>query len=140
MIAKKILSVVPYSIRLIRKLSLKSLDGSMPLQQLRILFLINEGRRQSEMAEILQVSGAAISKMINILVEKELVERESVTDRRCVGLFLTTKGKKVLKIVSGDLEKKIDKEMEKLSKKELTKLYEGLEVLEKIMGQLNDEI
>lgn len=138
MLSKKILGVVPYSVRIIRRLSLQSLNGMMPLQQLRVLFLIKEGKRQSEMAEILQISEAAMSKCINILVKKKFAVRSACEDRRCVALNLTDEGKKVLTLVSGQLEKKMDKNINKLTKKELEQLSQGLIVLEKIMGQLNE--
>ena len=138
MLPKRILSVIPFSIRIIRRLSLESLDGAMPLQQIRVLFLINEGKRQSEMAEVLQVSGAAISKIINQLVLKKYAIRSECEDRRCVGLTLTAEGKKVMGLVSGQIENRLKTNMKNLTKKELEHLSQGLVVLEKLMGQINE--
>lgn len=117
---------------------MKSLDKGMTLQQLRVLFLINEGKGQTEMAEILQITTAAISKMMNLLVEKKYVIRQQGADRRCVKVKLTVSGKKVLDSVSGNIEAKIKTQLVHLTKKEITHLEEGLSVLEKLMGMVNE--
>lgn len=139
MLSKSILAVVPYSIRTIRRLSAQSLKGPLTFQQLRLLFLIRDGKGQTEIAEALQVSTPAISKMISQLVGKKFAIRTPGKDRRSIDLKLTTQGKKIVGLVSGKLEARFDKNINRLSKKEQTELRQGLIVLEKLMGFVNEE-
>lgn len=138
MLSKEILTVVPYSIRVIRKLSAGQLDSGLTFQQYRILYFVGQGFRPTEMAEILQVSMAAISKMTDTLLKKKLIVKGKGVDRRCSDLQLTTAGKKILKIVTGELENLFESKLKKLTKRELTELGQGLSVLQKLMGQLNE--
>jgi len=138
MIEKKILSILPSAMCTIRKLSHEMVESSMTLPQLRVLFFIEKGMGQTEMAEVLQVSSAAVSKMIHSLVDKSYATRETLDDRRRVGLKLTREGKKVLTLVSGTLEKTLATNIKKLSSKEYTQLSEGLKVLEKLMGFIHE--
>lgn len=136
MSSKKILTVIPYSIRIIRILSAKTLENSLPLQQLRVLFLIKEGLKQTEIAEALQVSTAAISKAINLLVKKKYVIRRAGTDRRSISLKITKDGQKILTQVQDQLTRHLDNQLKKLTKKERDRLNSGLLILEKVMGQV----
>lgn len=138
MLAKEILRIIPRSIRIIRKLSSNSLDRNINLQHLRILILVKEGQSQTQMAETLQVSLPAISKMINGAALKELIERSPGKDGRCLSLKLTTKGKRVLNLVLGEVESKIEPAIEKLTITEKKHLEQGLLVLEKVMNQVNE--
>lgn len=138
MLAKEILRIIPRSIRIIRKLSSNSLDRNINLQHLRILILVKEGQGQTQMAETLQVSLPAISKMMNGAALKELIERSPGKDGRCLSLKLTTKGKRVLNLVLGEVESKIEPAIEKLTITEKKHLEQGLLVLEKVMNQVNE--
>ena len=139
MLSKSILSVVPISIRTIRRFSAKELKGPLTFQQLRILFLVRDGKGQTEIAEALQVSSAAISKVISQLVTKKFAIRAPGKDRRSIELKLTPQGKKITGQVSDKLADRFEKNIKRLSKKEQTDLKHGLAVLEKLMGFVNEE-
>lgn len=138
MLAKEILRIIPRSIRIIRKLSSSSLDRSINLQHLRILVLVKEGQSQTQMAETLQVSLPAISKMINGSALKDLIERTPGEDGRCLRLKLTTLGKKKLNLVLKEVESKIEPVIKDLTVTERKHLEQGLLVLEKVMNKVNE--
>lgn len=134
----RILTSIPRSIRTIRRVSADLLNSDLTFQQFRILNLVNEGMGQTQMAQNLQVSMAAISKIVDLLVKRGLLKRETGEDRRCLNLSLTAEGKKVLKCVKSQVEKKIEVHYKKLTEKEKSELEKGLIVLDKLMGFLNE--
>lgn len=138
MLSKTVLAVVPYSIRILRRLSAEALEAPLTFQQLRILFLIKDGHGQTEIADILKVSTAAVSKMISGLEVKKFALRSPGKDRRSLELSLTSQGKKVLGQVSGKIERRLENKLKLLSKQELEELKKGLTVLEKLMGFVNE--
>lgn len=138
MLANKLLDSIPKAIRIIRKLSTESLDGSLSLQQMRVLMLVNEGQGQTQMAETLQVSVAAISKVIHSLIEKELLVSKSGTDRRTHVLTLTTNGRKLLKKISSYVQSKLEFGIADLTKAEREQLIEALETLDRIMQKVKE--
>ncbi|WPU63243.1 MarR family winged helix-turn-helix transcriptional regulator [Peredibacter starrii] len=90
------------------------------------------------MADLLQVSTAAISKMISQLESKKYALRTPGKDRRSLDIKLTAEGTKVLNKVFGKLENQFEKNIKRLSKQEQTDLGKGLLVLEKLMGFVNE--
>jgi DNA-binding MarR family transcriptional regulator len=139
MLSKKILESIPNAIRTMRRISAGVLDRDMTFQQFRILTLVHEGMGQTQMSQTLQVSMAAISKIVDSLVKKKLLSREQEADRRCLKLKLTTDGEKIRKLIQGEVAREFDVNLKKLTKKELLELQKGLEVLDKLMGFVNEE-
>lgn len=90
------------------------------------------------MAELLQVSTAAISKMISQLEGKDYAVRTPGKDRRSLDIKLTAQGTKVLNKVFGKLENQFEMNIKRLSKQEQNDLGKGLLVLEKLMGFVNE--
>ncbi len=133
MIAKKLLESIPQSIRIIRKLSTESVTESLTLSQLRVLFLIKEGQSQTQMSETLHVSLPAMSKMINCLEKKGLMNRKVSDDRRANQLVLTAKGKKFLSRVSDYVTSELDAGIQKLTKTQREQLLTGILVLDELM-------
>lgn len=138
MLSKQVLTVIPLSIRTIRKLQARLLENGLTFQQYRILFLTAQGHSQTEMSEILQVSMAAISKMADMVIKKQLVMKVQGEDKRIATLKLTPTGKKITTKMTGKLEGQIDQKLKTLTKKELTQLSDGLAILEKLMRNLNE--
>lgn len=134
-----ILTSIPRAIRTIRRVSASELKDDLTFQQFRILNLVSEGMGQTQMAANVQVSMAAISKIVDLLVNRGLLKRETGEDRRCHNLILTAEGKKVLKTVKGQVEKKIEVHYKKLTEKEKSELEKGLKVLDKLIGFLNEK-
>lgn len=133
MLAQNLLIAIPRSIRVIRRLASECLGGSLTFGQLRILFLINEGLSTTQMAEALQVSVAATSKMINLLLKRQLINKQTGQDRRVVKLALTRRGKKLLKLVSAHVEGRLNRGIKELNSTQQYELDRGIKVLEHLM-------
>lgn len=141
MLARKLQTVLPEVGRTMRSVanhSLREEDGPS-LQQFRIIELTHQGFSQTQMAHFLQVSMAAVSKLVDSLVKHGFLERIQCADRRCLQLKLTPEGKKIHKKVTTQIEKAIDKHVVKLTKDEVSDLKKGLAVLDKIMGMINEK-
>ncbi len=91
------------------------------------------------MSQNLQVSMAAISKMVDILVKRGFLIREPAVDRRCLTLKLSPEGLRIKKVVTGQVEKILDKKIKNLTKEEQNDLIKGLDVLNKLMGFVNEK-
>lgn len=138
MFSKKILSSLPSSIRTLRRLSACSLNEGLTFQQFRVLNQAAEGLGQTQISQNLQISTAAISKMVDSLVQKELLVKEEGSDRRSLRLKLTPEGKRMRKLVTDHVEKALNKSFKKLTDKEKSDLVKGLDVLDKLMGYVNE--
>ncbi len=138
MLAKKLLESLPSSIRIIRKMTLSVVDGCLTLHQTRVLFLIKEGLGQSQIADLLQVSPAAVSKLMSQLSAKNLVIMKPGKDRRSLDIRLTKDGTKTLTKVLSEVEKKLNKQIHFLSTEERDVLMSGLHILDKLMGQIKE--
>jgi DNA-binding MarR family transcriptional regulator len=127
------------AIRTVRRLSVGSLQDDISFQQYRILSLIHEGMGQTQMSQSLQVTMAAVSKTVDGLVKKGFLHREPGEDRRCYKLNLTKRGDVLRKVVRGQVENELAKSYKKLTKQEQSDLNRGLEVLDKLMGYVNEK-
>ena len=138
MSAKKVLESIPSAIRVLRKLTVEFLDGSVTFHQTRILFYIKDGFGQSQIANALQVSPAAVCKVTHQLAEKGYVSINPGADRRERRMMLTKDGAKMLSAVSKRIEKRLNKNIESLTNQERDDLIRGLTVLDKIIGQIKE--
>lgn len=138
MSAAKVLESIPRSIRLLRKLTVEVLAGSLTFHQTRILFYIKEDFGQSQIAEALQVSPAAVCKVIHQLEEKGFISMCPGEDRRERHMELTRDGSKILSAVTKQVEKKLNKGIDSLSTQERDDLIKGLHVLDKLIGQIKE--
>lgn len=138
MLAEKLLETIPRSVRILRKFSAQGVGGALPFQQLRILSLINEGQGQTEIADSLQVTMAATSKVINSLHEQKLISRKSGLDRRTQILTLTPKGQKLLNNVGSFVRSKLELGIKDLTRSEREDLYKGLQIMDKLMQKVKE--
>lgn len=138
MLAKKVLESIPQSVRTLRKMTVAVLDGSLTFHQTRVLFYIKEGLGQSQMAELMQISPAAVCKLIHQLTDKDFISMTPGEDRRSRKMTLTKEGSKILSLVMRSIEKKLNKGIESLSNDERDDLMKGLEVLDKLFGQIKE--
>ena len=135
---KKLLESIPRAIRVLRTLTLAVLDGSLTLHQTRVLYLITEGLGQSQIAEQLQVSPAAVCKLMQQLTEKGFITMCPGKDRRERHIELTKEGSKALTSVSRQVEKKLKKSVGALTEQEREDLLKGLDILDKLIGQIKE--
>lgn len=139
-LSAQILEVIPFSVRIIRRLSSSVLKGRVTIHHLRILVLIQEGMGQKGVSETLQVSEAAISKTIASLVEKKLLKKKIGVDKRSREITLTASGTRILKLARDLVEEQLIPELDSLKSDEKKKLKEGLEVLQKVMTGVKEKL
>ncbi|MBA2403772.1 MAG: MarR family transcriptional regulator [Bdellovibrionales bacterium] len=138
MLSKKLLDSIPQSIRIIRKLATESVVGTLTLNQVRVLNLISLGQGQSQIAETLDVSVAAVSKMITCLKKHKIVQSKAGEDRRIHMLSLTAKGKQTRDKISEYVCHKLDIGIAELTKEEKDQLMKGLVVLDLLMQKVKE--
>jgi DNA-binding MarR family transcriptional regulator len=138
MLSEKLLDTLPYSIRTIRKLYSESLDGALTLQQIRVLTLISEGQGLTQIADTLQVSLAAVSKMVSSLSKKKIIISKEGLDRRTHILTLTPQGKNSLEKIKKMVRSKLDIGINDLTKDECAQLMKGLSILEVLMKKFKE--
>ncbi len=134
MLAKKVLESIPHSVRTLRRMTVAVLDGSLTFHQTRVLFFIKEGLGQSQIAELMQVSPAAVCKLMHQLTEKDFIRMIPGEDRRSRKITLTKEGSKILGVVMRSVEKKLNNGIDSLSNSERDDLMKGLGVLDKLFG------
>ena len=104
----------------------------IPLEQFRILSALasSEGRSMGELATIVLVDAASLTKIVDRMVVEALVYRAvAPEDRRRVLIFLATKGKTLhnrLKGVLGDQQRSLVDRLDLSKAKELTRILRGL--------------
>lgn len=123
---------------LIRQLGAASVEGDLTYQQVRLMMFISHGKSQSMMSESMLVTPAAISKMIDCLVQKGLVTRRPDEDRRRQVLTFTAAGKKIYNKFIKAVEGKLDQNILLLPVQEQKQLAQGLEVLDKLVSKMNE--
>ncbi len=98
--AGEILDTVPFIMQFIRVEMRRSRGPGISIPQFRVLTYLNrtEGASLSAAADRVGLSLPAMSRLIDGLVERELVERdESLEDRRRITLRLTNLGKELVR-------------------------------------------
>lgn len=135
-LAKRILDVIPMSMAQIRGEMRGAKPSDLSVPQFRILASIFHGRnRVGEMAKHLGVSQPAMSKMVEALVGKGLVQRDThAKDRRQVPLKFTDTGKKIFMKVRKELQLKLSKRIEGMTSEDCVALERGLEQIEIVFG------
>lgn len=92
----------------------------------------------TELAEIMSVSAASLSRTITVLEEREwLVRKRSEEDRRVTQIEITQAGHDVLADIEQRSEDFLTETLEKLSDTELQKLIDGLDIL---IGTFSDHM
>lgn len=135
-----ILQVIPSSVLAIRRLSLACLEGSISIHNLRILFVVKEGLSQSQMASVLQVSDAAVSKSVATLVRKKLLQKKAGKDKRSYKVMLTPEGKRLLKEAHEQVENALVESLRKFSKEEQEQMLKGILILDELMQSISSEL
>jgi DNA-binding MarR family transcriptional regulator len=134
-----ILTSIPYAVRALRRSCASSLAGELTFQQFRILMQVHEGMGQTQISQNLQVSVAAVSKLVDLLAKRDLVTRAPGEDRRSHRLTLTREGDKLRRSVHESVARELRRNLKKLTKSDLADLERGLAVLDKLMGLVNEK-
>jgi DNA-binding MarR family transcriptional regulator len=103
------------------------------VEQFHILRRINKGRNSvSKLAEAKHISRPAISRAVDVMVNKNLVTRtQNTQDRRYIELDLTPKGHELLEVIFGKNRQWMLQKLSSLEEIELMRIQEALNVLGK---------
>jgi long-chain acyl-CoA synthetase len=105
----------------------------MSVEQFQVLRRIRRGSTSvSALAEASQTGLPAVSKAVESLVKRGLVQRSSdPLDRRKVPLALTDEGQRVLQVIFAEAEAWLAQHFEKLDAGEVEDILKGFEALDK---------
>lgn len=92
----------------------------------------------TELAEMMSVSAASLSRTISVLEERDWVKRvRSEEDRRITLIEITPTGHSMLSDVEERSEEFLVQSLSRLSQQDLSKLMEGLDIL---IGAFSDQM
>lgn len=98
------------------------------------------GIKVSELSELLKISPPSVSQMVNLLENKDLVERiNTKNDRRVVYIRLTDQGKSVLEDVTKNFLLFTDEIVHRLGTEEADHLIRLIDRLYEIIGDIRAE-
>lgn len=95
----------------------------------------NPGITASELAERERVSAPGMSGHLVRLEAANLIERKRASDRRRIGLYLTSEGAKVLRSVRSRRTAWLSARLERLEPAERERIEDALDALEKLMDE-----
>ena len=112
-------------------------DIPLSLTQLTCLYIIhhNDGLSMSELASDLNMSNQQLTKVVDALVEFEMVERVcDDTNRRKFYAKISDKGNELLQSLKEEVDKKLTYLLRKKSDDEIDKLYAAMEYIASYFG------
>lgn len=126
------MDVVPKTMQSIRQ-DMRKERGELTITQFRMLANVRQGVcNNKELGEKLGVSEAAVSRMIDLLVQEKLIKKiVNEDDRRNKVLSLTANGKKLYEQITASARGRLTLKLEALDKKDREAAILGLEVLRK---------
>ena len=95
----------------------------------------NPGITASELADRERVSAPGMSGHLVRLEAANLIERKRASDRRRIGLYLTSEGAKVLRSVRSRRTAWLSARLERLEPAERERIEDALDALEKLMDE-----
>ena len=115
----------------------KSDDERHNMGQFRMLEILHNGPRSlGELASMHHVTPSTMSRSVEVLVRKGWVARTSdPADRRQVVLTLTPEGRAMRQEARQHTQELLSQLFEQLDAGECARLYDGLSVLRKLVGQ-----
>jgi DNA-binding MarR family transcriptional regulator len=142
-VAMDLLSIPPLIFRGIRrkliKITLADIDVAITPHHFEIIRLLEEEGTLHvvEIGEKLQIAKAQMTKLIDKLVELNLVAREAdAADRRTINISLSNQGKKIIAEHKAIILKAVQEAMAQLSDEDLTTLDNSLRKLQEILSKL----
>lgn len=129
--AKLILDVVPPVMRHIKNEMRYLAKAELTVPQFRVLARLSRSvHTNRELAEWMGVSPPTMTRMVDVLVKKNLVRRQSQKDnRRQLELTLTEKGHSTFDRLRGAVQQKLMEKISRLPEERKAHLTSGLRVL-----------
>ena len=112
-------------------------DIPLSMTQLTCLYIIhhNDGLSMSELASDLNMSNQQLTKVVDALVEFEMVERVcDEKNRRKFYAKISDKGSELLQSLKEEVDKKLTYLLRKKSEDDIDKLYEAFEYITSYFG------
>ncbi len=136
MLAAHLLDTIPNIMREWRRELHYGLPEGININQFRVLFFVGLGHNSSAyLARQFGVSPAAMSKMVDCLVQSKLLARKTAqTDRRQVVLSLTKNGQNVVKRVRRQVETRLESYLLELNQQEQKQVELALNLLQKVFS------
>lgn len=131
LLSKQILDTIPKTMRTIRNEMRQFAKGQLTVPQFRVLVKLAKGSTtHKEVAEWLGVTPATLTRMIDTLVERKLVQRQSdPNDGRQTLLHATAQGKTQFEKYRAKAQVNLQSKMNVLSDAEKATLSQGLDIL-----------
>lgn len=140
-LAELLMDVVPKAMQSIREEMRKGRKNRLTVPQFRVLAAVNRGLcHNKEIGELLGVTEAAISRMIDVLEQDGLVKKEiGKSDRRAKFLSLTNDGQKFFNFIKSNAKTRLKIKLNILSNEEAETVIKGLEILQRNLPLLSKQ-
>jgi len=139
--ASLIMEVVPLVMRTIRTEMRRLRGPDLSVPQLRALIFLQRQPKTSlsAMAEYVGLTLPSASRMVEVLVERQLVTRQtSASDRRCVTLALTARGTSTLESARRSTRARLAARLAELSAADQDRVVEALRILREVFAPNRD--
>ncbi|MFG1593577.1 MarR family winged helix-turn-helix transcriptional regulator [Halobacteriovorax sp. CON-3] len=115
-------------------------ESELSFPKYRILARVDNGTCSvSDLAEIMCVSCAAISKLVDTLVNDKYISRETCkTDRRITNLKITSKGKKKFEKVRSAASCRFLENLDEIDSSEVERVSDALLVIESFVKNIQE--
>lgn len=123
---------MPKAMQSIREEMRQGRGDRLTVPQFRVLAAVNRGLcSNKEIGDLLGVSEAAISRMIDVLVQDGLLKKAvNKIDRRQSVLSLTSEGNKLYSFIKTDARNRLKNKLDALSGEDVDTVIKGLEILQ----------
>lgn len=140
-LAAKIIEIIPYLYRSLVAVAQKELDDRLTMQQLRVLGYLHRqpGSSLGDLARWRDVSLPTMSKMIQCLVNRELVTRVPDPDnRRAIRITLTPAGEELYGTILAGLQQRLTPLLSDIKPDEQESVLETLERLSDVFADVGE--
>lgn len=117
----------------------KNIKHNNSIQKMRLVDIISDedGKPMKCYANKLMISKPNMTKLVNKLIEEDLVERRSdEKDRRLIKLYVTEVGKEYVRVQREEVKKKLANVVDVLSQEDKDKLIQSLSDAQDILNKL----
>jgi DNA-binding MarR family transcriptional regulator len=134
-ISQQWMDLAPQIMRRMRVHVIEAAVGTLTMPQYRILANINRGLNSvGAIATHHGITQPSMSKMINLMIERGLIERQPhSTDKRQSVLFLTVEGRRLFLKVRHKAQKKLSEKLRGLKQSDLAKLNKSFDDIGKVL-------
>lgn len=132
--ARTLLEVIPRAMRSIRAQMRDSAKSELTVPQFRVIARLSRiEATNADLAEWIGVTPPTMSKMVDILVKRNLVHREAGgSDRRQVRLTLTAQGRQKFDFLSASVQSTIAERLKHLAPSRKAALGSALAILQEV--------